>query len=316
MSEQPAQTIIGELRELKSLAEEISESLKNQREILQKRGMNLPPMVGTTLSAIKSDLEKIESSLYEEQTELGQLRALADMSTKINSSLDINTVLEDAMDVVITLTGAERGYIILKNERTGELEFRISRDNELAQTRAPAGTAPQLSTTILTEVFSSGKALLADNAYGDERFQGNLSVANYSLRSVLCVPLNYKDETIGVVYVDNRLRAGIFQEREMNLLMAFANTAAVAIANARLYARLQRTLAEITQVKDLMDSVFASIGSGVIATDAEDLITTFNRAAESILSRASGESIGRPLRAAIPKMPPDLDVYQIGRAHV
>ena len=62
---------------------------------------------------------------------------------------------------------------------------------------------------------------------------------------MLCVPLRYKDgDVIGVVYVDNRLVAGIFTERELNLMMAFANTAAVAIANARMYMRAEQILAE------------------------------------------------------------------------
>ena len=149
--------------------------------------------------------------------------------------------------------------------------------------------------------------LLADNAYKDERLQGNMSIASLSLRSVLCVPLKYKDNTIGAVYVDNRLQAGIFTEREKNLLMAFANTAAVAIANARLYASTERMLVEITSVKDLMDNVFNSIESGVIATNVDHVVHTFNRAAEQILKQPSVDVYGKSVESVFQNVTSHLD---------
>ncbi|NJR12846.1 PAS domain-containing protein [bacterium] len=105
------------------------------------------------------------------------------------------------------------------------------------------------------------------------------------------------------------MQAGIFTEREKNTLTAFANTAAVAIANAMLYADIQNLLNEITQVKVLMDNVFSSIASGVIATDANDTIQTFNRAAEHILSRTAEAAVGRPLNLILPKISDRLGEY-------
>lgn len=300
-------TVLGELRNLKSVVEEVSVSLRNQRDILKKRGMNLPPMVLTNLGAVTNELAGLEARVVDDQTEVGQLRSLVDTAAMVNSSLNLDNVLEDAMDVVINLTDAERGYIILKNEETGELEYRIKRDMEMGPNRGETGIT--ISQTIVNEVLETGEPLLADNAYKDERLQGNLSIANFALRSVLCVPLKYKDEIAGVVYVDNRLRAGVFTEREKNLLMAFANTASVSIANARLYTSIQQTLAEITEVKDLMDSVFESVGSGVITTDANDKIETFNRAASQILARDPDTTKGKYLRIVLPKISADLDEH-------
>jgi PAS domain S-box-containing protein len=94
------------------------------------------------------------------------------------------------------------------------------------------------------------------------------------------------------MYVDNRLQAGIFTQREKALLVAFANTAAVAIANARMYSRTENILAEITHVKELMDNIFSSVGSGIIATNSDDIVETFNRAAGDILSLAPDTVIG------------------------
>ena len=146
--------------------------------------------------------------------------------------------------------------------------------------------------TVVNQVIETGDPLLADNAYQDERLANNQSIINFVLRSVLCVPLKYKGQRTGVVYVDNRLVSGIFTERELNLMLAFANTAAVAIANASMYSRAEEILAEITRVKELMDNIFSSVGSGIISIDANDRIHTFNRAAGEILDVMPEVAVG------------------------
>ena len=201
-------------------------------------GWRCPPSFLDGLETIKQEFKQLENNVLEEQTELQQLRALADMSTRITNSLDIDTVLHETMELVIMLTNAERGYIILKHQETGQLEFLISNESGVLGTGVTGGDRPQISMTVVNEVVGTGEPLLADNAFKDERLASRQSIINFTLRSVLCVPLQYKDETIGVVYVDNRLVSGLFSEREKNLMMAFANTAAVAIANARMYTRM------------------------------------------------------------------------------
>ena len=171
------------------------------------------------------------------------------------------------------------------------------------------GGTPQISQTVLNEVLETGEALLADNAYKDERLQGGESIAQLTLRSVLCVPLLYREEMIGVVYVDNRLRSGVFTEREKNLLSAFSNQASVSIQNAQLYKSIQQSVIEIGEMKQLMDNVFDSIGSGVITTDAVHDVTTFNKAASMILEHAVEAVIGEKLGTVVPGVSANLDMH-------
>jgi PAS domain S-box-containing protein len=290
---------------IRALVKEVDAALRKQQEILQMRGMSLPPGAMRSLTGIVEDLNQIESRLADETTELSQLRALAGTSDQLSSSLDLDVVLAEAMDNVINLTGAERGYIALTNPFSDELEFRIARDPE--QQDKQGRVTFQGSRTILNEVLETGKTLLTDNAYNDPRMQDNATVARLALRSVVCVPLKLKDRVIGAVYVDNRLRAGIFTQREANLLTAFANQAAIAIENARLYTRVQNSIAAITELKEMMDRVFASIGSGVITTNAEDLVTTYNRAASQILSCEPEQALGQRLKAIMPKINIDVE---------
>lgn len=298
---------LDEIHGIKELVNQVEGALRSQQEILQMRGMKLPPGTFSTLAAIQEDLGKIESRLADEATELGQLRTLRGTSDQINSSLDLDVVLAEAMDDVIALTGAERGYIVLTNPFADELEFRIARDPE--QLDKQGRVTFQGSRTILNEVLQTGEALLTDNAYNDPRMQDNVTVARLGLRSVVCVPLKLKDRVIGAVYVDNRLRAGIFTKREVALLTAFANQASIAIENARLYNRVETSIAALTELKELMGSVFDSIGSGVITTDAENLVTMLNRAAERILALHTENTVGQGLLALIPKINVDFGNY-------
>jgi PAS domain S-box-containing protein len=152
-----------------------------------------------------------------------------------------------------------------------------------------------VSRTIVQHVIDSGEPILTTNAQDDQRFSGQESIIAFNLRSILCVPLKVKNDLIGVIYTDNRIRVGIFAESERDLLVAFANQAAVAIENARLFSSLKQTLAEVTNLKNLMDNVFASIASGVITADVREQITLCNRAAEAILGHKSTDIVGHQL---------------------
>ena len=219
-----ATNLIAELRRLEDQLDQVYATLESQRELLRRRRLAMPAAIINNLDLLKQDFKRLENNVLEDQTELRQLRALSEMSTRITNSLNIDTVLQETMELVIVLTNAERGYIVLTNDETDELEFRISSEGGLMGPSMPSSDRPQISMTVVNEVISTGEPLLADNAFKDERLSENQSIINFTLRSVLCVPLRYKERNIGVVYVDNRLVAGIFTERELNLMMAFANT--------------------------------------------------------------------------------------------
>ena len=119
-------------------------------------------------------------------------------------------------------------------------------------------------------------------------------------RSVICVPLIFKEQVTGVLYADNQRLSSLFGEKEKLLLVAFANQAAIAIENARLFDRVRRALIEITEIKELMDNVLASIASGVITADSHNIIVTYNQAAERILDVPYEDAIGQPLQAVLP----------------
>jgi PAS domain S-box-containing protein len=260
---------------------------------------NTARQLASRMPIFENMLNRLRSDIAAMDKEHDQLLALSEVGAVISSTLDLPQVLNSVMDNVIELTDAERGYIVLRDEDTGNLEFRVARgmDRETLEQESS-----QVSRTIVTEVAETGKPVVTTNAQADPRFQAQESVVSYSLRSILCVPLRVRDQVIGVMYADNRIKSGLFGERERDLLTTFANQAAVAIDNARLFAR-------VSYAQKLMANIFASITSGVITTDTLDKITLFNRAAESILGIQPGNHQGihyrqalEPLEAVLPPL--------------
>lgn len=286
------------IKRITKLVSEMEVVLRSQREMIAKRNLSLPVEPIDNLVRFGKNLETLSDHLGGFQVEVQQFRELARNAEVVNSSLDLNQVLNEVIDTVIALTGAERGYIVLKNSDTGALEFRVARK---IQQQELTGDEFIVSRTVVERVAAQGEPVVTINAQEDQRFLGSASVADYQLRSILCVPLKRKGEVKGVIYADNRFRQNLFGEREQRLVYAFANQAAIAIENARLFDEVRRSLAEITEIKDFMDNVFASIGSGVVTSDSTDLIIAINNAARRILS-IQAEVIGQSLWSVLPPL--------------
>lgn len=267
--------------------------LRQQRQLLQRRGMSLPPGTLTSVGEAKEELEKLLQQYVDTYREVERLRALGRIAELINSNLNLDDVLNDVIDSVIRLTRAERGYILLRNAESGELEFKVARNLEH---RDMVRAEIIISNTIVKKVAETGTPLLTMDAGLDEAIDPSASIISQQLRSIVCVPLMLRDEVTGVVYADNRVRPGMFTEKELQLLQTFTNQAAVAIQNARLFEQLRARLTEITAMRDLLNNVFKSIASGVITTDTEDRITILNPAAQRILNLPEQDDcIGRLL---------------------
>ncbi len=303
---------------MRALIGEVAAALQSQQELLRIRQMALMPEVFSLVAAVDQDLQRLEALLTDEQTELEQLNVLVHTSAMVNSSLDLSDILGKALDKILDLTGAGRGYILLRNEETGDLQIHVARVTETVGDEDDDDESAHVSRTILTHVSETMTPLLTDNAQTDPRMIGSETIAKFVLRSVMCAPLVYKARLVGAIYLDNRFREGVFTERELNLLTAFANQTAVAIENALLFSRVQTALEEIINLKELIENVFGSIPSGVITANADDIVTTVNTAAGRILNRAPDESIGYPIDQVIPRVSVDqvLENVRINNASV
>jgi sigma-B regulation protein RsbU (phosphoserine phosphatase) len=180
-----------------------------------------------------------------------RLSLLYQLAQAFNSSLDLDEVLNRVMDEVIAATGAERGFVMLR-QADGSLVFCAARGIDQRSIDDPQF---QISRSVIETAARQGQPILSSDALEDDRFSERASVQGLRLRSLMCAPLKIKDQVSGVVYVDNQLRAGIFTQADLELITAIASSAAIAIENARLYeiavekGRLERELQVAREVQ-------------------------------------------------------------------
>ena len=199
------------------------------------------------LSELANSMQQLRSGVSEQlNVRRRQLSALMGVGHTINSSLGLDFVLDEVMDTVIALMRAERGFLMLRN---GDKEFPVKAARGMDQANLE-GEDFAVSKTIVHRVAKTGEPVLTTNAQEDPRFNEQASVVAHNLRSILCVPLKLKEEIIGVIFVDSRVHAGLFQDNDLELLSAFADQAAVAIDNARLFENLQKANQELTEAYD------------------------------------------------------------------
>jgi signal transduction histidine kinase len=180
-----------------------------------------------------------------------QLAALYEVSKLLGSSLDLQQVLSQTMDAIIQLTGAERGFLMMIDDN-GELEIKAARN--LAKETVDQDEF-KISKSVIRTVAETGEQVVTTNASEDPRFANQASVMMHNLRSIQCVPLRARGRIIGVVYVDNRIHSGVFDEGDLELLSAFTNQAAVAIENARLFTNTDEALAARVSELSIMQAI-------------------------------------------------------------
>jgi GAF domain-containing protein len=280
------------LNEPKPASSPALKSLRQQSELLSTvttfLASRLPAEAVEKLRSIEAELGSVHTQLSAESVEVSQLRALASTWEIVNSSLDLNVVLAQAMEQVIQLTGAERGYILWKKPNTDTLEYHVASSLE----QDPTDSNFEISHTIVNKVMTSGQPLLTANASDDANIGGSASIMHFAMRSVLCVPLKRRDDTVyGVVYAANRLRVGLFTERDLWLLNAYANLASMAIENARVFTRVKT---ELQQAREEVERLRVEINQEKLEKQVSDITETqyFRQLQERARAMRRGETGG------------------------
>ncbi len=166
--------------------------------------------------------------------ERDHLALLLRVNQILNSSLQIDEVLERLIEQVVEALGAERGLVLLRQDQHWSVAAARSLDPQEQQ------NALKFSRGIIDKVASEGQGMVVLNAMGDPRFSSSSSITLMALRSVVCAPLRWGGQVRGVVHADHRLKEGAFTQEHLELLGAIADQAARALENAELYGELQR----------------------------------------------------------------------------
>jgi phosphoserine phosphatase RsbU/P len=160
-----------------------------------------------------------------------KLRAILELVRDLGGTIDLDGVLGRVLATLFRiLPQADRGFILLKGERTDDLILRASKFRE------QDAVSPAFSRTIFNHVTCQGQALLCEDIGADDRFGDSPSVKESQIRTMICVPLcDRQRHSVGVIQVDTRDEHGRFGEDDLELMVAIAGPVGVAIENARLH---------------------------------------------------------------------------------
>lgn len=144
---------------------------------------------------------------------------------------DDDEILRHVMEIAFDALPVDRGFILLRDQETGELEPELVRINERLEVR-PKSEVP-ISKTMLEAVIRERVALLTYDALSDQRLAGTESVRIHQIRAAMCAPLWSGEKIIGVMQLDTPHHTGSFTEPDVDLLATLANYCAVAIERNR-----------------------------------------------------------------------------------
>jgi len=237
--------------------------------------------------------------------QIGKAQRLARAAQLVNSSLDLDSVLRKALDVAVEVMNAERGFIILREGRKVAALHNFERSSIDEDDESP-------SNTIVNRTLASGEAVFTTDAQTDPLWNEQKSIVSLHLRSIACVPLRVRNETIGAVYLDSRVIPGLFKFGDREMLVSFANQAALAIEHARMFEEERERVSRISALQAFQTRILEAIANGVITFSPQREITTFNRAAETTFGIRSERMVGKAafaLSAMVPELLELLDTF-------
>jgi signal transduction histidine kinase len=210
------------------------------------------------------------------------LSKLASLVEDLNADLSTSTILDRAMSAAIELTGAERGFLVLVNDR-GEWNFRVARNMDTGEIEHAEQAA---SHTVIRKVLDGRQPILINDVVGASDLTKQQSIAKMQVRSVMGAPLISKGKLLGAAYVDTSRLAGVFDQLSLVLFETFVQLAAVALENARLIEAEHAATLQYRELQDYLKTVLDSQPHGILIFDGNLKIEYATPQASVVLGNA------------------------------
>jgi signal transduction histidine kinase/FixJ family two-component response regulator len=224
--------------------------------------------------------------------QMQEFNALYTVGKTVSSLLDIDEILTLVVSTAVNLTGSEQGSLMLHDPATGELYLRAQYN---FSARMAQKMRLKVTDTLIGRVVQSGRPVMLSGA---ELLKVQTALL---VKALLAVPLTVGDKVIGVLIVDNQLSPRAFGVHDVHLLTTLADSAAIAIENARLFAAVESERAKL-------DTILREMQDIVIVTDDNLRVLLINAAAREALlldDFAIGQSLRRVL--AVPQL---IDLFE------
>lgn len=219
------------------------------------------------------------------QRQFQELKAIYTIGRSVTSLLDLNRVLNRVVEAAVYVAGAEEGMLLLVGDEGDELYLRAAKDLDEKVAR---------SMRMRVEDSIAGRAIRTDKPVLVTSEENVKIVTGYLAKALLYLPLRVPERgVIGVLGVVNRESDRSFSKRDIFLLSALADYAAIAIENARLF-----ETAEIERTK--LETVLRGAQEAIIVVDEENRVLLCNTAAHAAFDIDEAAVLHRPVAEVIP----------------
>ncbi len=269
-----------------------------------------------SFAAQTKPLDISKSSEDSSRNYIQSLELLLKVSNIFAQSLNIQELLGLVIDQILTLLKRiNRGAILLLNKDTGKLQEVVSKTR--MDDKDNLFSNINYSRSIVNRAIKEAKPVKISNTSLVNKTNLSDSMEQMNVMSVMCVPLIYKEDILGVIYVDSIDLPEGFRKDDLELLTGLSNTASIAIENARLYSNLESLVKQRTnqleKAKDRVKesesrfrAVFENMSNGVAILEAiEDgkdfVFKDFNKATERIDKITKQDAIGKSVLTVFPR---------------
>lgn len=267
--------------------EELEETIKSTSDSL----FVLPHSEHYSFQILHKDYPRLKKAYQ-------KLLQFYEVSKAINSILDYQTFLEKVMDIILNLLNGERGFIALANESTGEYICQIARGFKSVN---HGGELP-VSSFMIDKVTRDGDSILTVNATEDDRFKKRESVREFQIKSVMCVPLFFRETVSGVIYVDSNITTANFTKEDLEFLTALSHQVAISAENVNLHKQIVEenkylhsvifSRDKIVGESEIVKQLYSTIGK-VANHDFAVLVTGETGTGKELVARAIHNNSGR-----------------------
>jgi PAS domain S-box-containing protein len=212
-----------------------------------------------------------------------ELATINEIASAVTSSLNKSEIYKLVVRQLNEYFHVDAGSLLLRDEDTGELVFVMTLEGgaeRLVGTRVPRGRG------VVGHVAETGRYAIVYDAQNDPRFYSKISEdTGYVTESILCVPMLFKGQTIGVIELLNK-QEGLFTENDARRLMRMASTIGIALENARLFQQVKTN-------RDLFKAILNSTNDGIVMVDMHSTILLANPPAADLFQLSRQDIVGK-----------------------
>ena len=203
-----------------------------------------------------------------------QLKAITQVSLALGGTTEISRLTDQIIQCLFDVFhNAENVFLFAYDNKSASL-------TPLGKSADDTQAKQRVSRTIINQVIKERHAILVYDASRDKSYENNESIHALQLRSVICAPLLFKNQILGLVQIDSRSDANRFSEEDLEILTGISAQIAIALKNTELFRDIENLLegfvSASVQVIEARDPVTAG-HSFRVAYYTETLATAVNR---------------------------------------